>query len=75
MKYFKNNNPLSSNIEIDENSSMMLPVTDFTEDTPITLEEGTSHENHNSESENSLEDQEEIKTLYKTINSQQASHL
>ena len=54
----KNNNPLYSNIE---NSSMMLLVTDFTEDTPITLEEETSHENHNSETENSLEDQKEIR--------------
>ena len=45
-----------SNIGIDENSLTKLPVTDFTEGIPITLEEGTRHEIDNSETENCLED-------------------
>ena len=39
---------------------MSLLATDFTGDMPITLEKGNRHENHSSETENSLEDQEKI---------------
>ena len=66
LKYLRNNNPLYSDIEIDKNSLLRLLSTDFTDDIPITLEERTRHENHNSRNENILEDKEEIEnTLQK----------
>ena len=49
-----------SNIEIDKISLLRLLATDFTDDVPTTLEERNRHENHNSKTENSLEDQEQI---------------
>ena len=48
LTYSRNNNPLYSDIEIDKNSLLWLLATDFTDDIPIALEEGTRYENHNS---------------------------
>ena len=59
LTYLKYNNPLCSDVQIDDNNIMKLLVTDCTKETPIEID-GVHESNGSKVNDSSVEDEEEI---------------